>query len=144
MHGRIRANAVAYRTSCNALPKVWHCNTLHSAPARSIAKCAALPRPRGEHRPATTPSIMSFAMRVPVIDDIQSGGTVSLDDVTPFAPPSASLAPRPLRAGGAGNFSQRLRQFGSAGEARLGVLPVAQIDDLVVRAELQGAGIALD
>jgi transposase IS66-like protein len=37
--------------------------------------------------------------------------------------------------GGVGDLSQRLRQFGDAREARLRVLPVAQIDDLVVGAE---------
>jgi hypothetical protein len=37
-----------------------------------------------------------------------------------------------------------LHQFGDVGQAGFGVVPVALIKDLLVGAELQGAGIALD
>ena len=55
------ANAVVYRTNCATSPKASHCKSLRSAPARSIAKCAALPRPGGKSRHVTTPSTTSFA-----------------------------------------------------------------------------------
>ena len=45
---------------------------------------------------------------------------------------------------GVGDLDQRLQQLGDAVEAGLLVLPVAKIDDLLVRAELQGPGMALD
>jgi hypothetical protein len=60
----------------------------------------------------------------------------------------ALRAPRGLTSdgcgvGGAGDLDQRLQEPADAGEARLLVLPVAQIGGLLVGAELQGAGIAL-
>ena len=49
-----------------------------------------------------------------------------------------------IEVAGAGDFGEGLHQLGGAGEADFGVVPVAQIDDLLVGAELQGAGVALD
>ena len=49
-----------------------------------------------------------------------------------------------IENGRAGDFGEGLHQFGDAGEAGFGVVPVALIEDLVVGSELQGAGVALD
>jgi hypothetical protein len=38
--------------------------------------------------------------------------------------------------GGAGDFGEGLHQFGDAGEAGFGIVPVALIEDLLVGAEL--------
>src|SRR6516164_7551111 len=45
---------------------------------------------------------------------------------------------------GPGDLDQRPQQLGDAGEPGLLVLPVAQVDDLLVGAQLQGAGMVLD
>jgi hypothetical protein len=49
-----------------------------------------------------------------------------------------------LGFGGVGDLDQSLQEPGDAGEADLFVLPVQQIDDLLVGTQLQGAGIALN
>ena len=60
------------------------------------------------------------------------------------SPSSVVSSPPPFGRGGAGDFGEGLGESGGAGQTGLGVVPIAQIDDLLVGAQLQCAGVTLD
>jgi hypothetical protein len=57
---------------------------------------------------------------------------------------SVLAVPLGVGFGGAGDFGEGLGEFCGAGDTDLGVVPIAQIDDFLARAELQCAGATLD
>ena len=74
LHGRTRANAVVYRTSCAISPKASHCKSLHSALARSIARVAQAEgqEPPRYHTVYNVHSRPSRALITLAVDDAQA------------------------------------------------------------------------